>query len=153
MVEKQEKNVVSAQIPTWSLHYQTDLILDSHFNSLHNPFIFYVADEITEANPCNSDKGYNCSDTPDSYCDDGRYEGKPIATYWPGPNYGITNFDHIGLAMLTVLQCITMEGWTQIMYYVSRKCRPVMFSLPFPVSEESKPSCSLCRARIISFYK
>uniref|UniRef100_A0A3Q0KBR4 Voltage-dependent calcium channel type A subunit alpha-1 n=1 Tax=Schistosoma mansoni TaxID=6183 RepID=A0A3Q0KBR4_SCHMA len=36
--------------------------------------------------------------------------------YWEGPNYGITSFDNIGYAMLTVFQCITMEGWTEIMY-------------------------------------
>ncbi|VDL91854.1 unnamed protein product [Schistocephalus solidus] len=36
--------------------------------------------------------------------------------YWEGPNYGITSFDNIGYAMLTVFQCITMEGWTDIMY-------------------------------------
>lgn len=39
---------------------------------------------------------------------------------WEGPNNGITNFDNIGLAMLTVFQCITMEGWTDILYDVSR---------------------------------
>ncbi|KAA0198631.1 Voltage-dependent calcium channel type A subunit alpha-1 [Fasciolopsis buskii] len=39
--------------------------------------------------------------------------------YWEGPNYGITSFDNIGYAMLTVFQCITMEGWTEIMYSVS----------------------------------
>jgi len=31
-------------------------------------------------------------------------------------NWGITNFDNIGSAFLTIFQCITMEGWTQIMY-------------------------------------
>lgn len=38
--------------------------------------------------------------------------------YWKGPNDGITTFDNIALAMLTVFQCITMEGWTSIMYKV-----------------------------------
>jgi len=38
---------------------------------------------------------------------------------WDGPNHGITSFDNIIYAMLTVFQCITMEGWTDIMYYVS----------------------------------
>lgn len=28
---------------------------------------------------------------------------------------GITSFDNIGYAMLTVFQCVTMEGWTPIM--------------------------------------
>lgn len=37
---------------------------------------------------------------------------------WVGPNYGITSFDNIFFAMLTVFQCITMEGWTAILYWV-----------------------------------
>lgn len=39
--------------------------------------------------------------------------------HWIGPNRGITSFDNIGFAMLTVFQCITMEGWTQVLYWVS----------------------------------
>lgn len=39
--------------------------------------------------------------------------------YWIGPNYGITNFDNILFAVLTVFQCITMEGWVDILYNVS----------------------------------
>lgn len=35
---------------------------------------------------------------------------------------GITNFDNIGFAMLTVFQCVTMEGWTPIMYVYHQKC-------------------------------
>ncbi|KAF5895592.1 voltage-dependent P/Q-type calcium channel subunit alpha-1A-like, partial [Clarias magur] len=34
-----------------------------------------------------------------------------------GPNYGITQFDNIFFAVLTVFQCITMEGWTDMLYY------------------------------------
>ena len=34
------------------------------------------------------------------------------------PFSGSISFDNIGLAMLTVFQCITMEGWTQILYWV-----------------------------------
>jgi hypothetical protein len=30
-------------------------------------------------------------------------------------NYGLTNFDNIFNALLTIFQCITMEGWTKIM--------------------------------------
>lgn len=41
---------------------------------------------------------------------------------WEGPNFGITSFDNIGFAMLTVFQCITMEGWTAILYWVSDQC-------------------------------
>lgn len=39
---------------------------------------------------------------------------------WDGPNNGITNFDNFAFAMLTVFQCITMEGWTDVLYWVSR---------------------------------
>nr|XP_017023069.1 voltage-dependent calcium channel type A subunit alpha-1 isoform X1 [Drosophila kikkawai] len=38
---------------------------------------------------------------------------------WDGPNSGITSFDNIGFAMLTVFQCITMEGWTSILYWTN----------------------------------
>jgi len=42
---------------------------------------------------------------------------------WDGPKFGIISFDNILFAMLTVFQCITMEGWTTVMYYVSSKNR------------------------------
>ena len=38
---------------------------------------------------------------------------------WEGPKHGIVSFDNIIYAMLTVFQCITMEGWTTVLYYVS----------------------------------
>jgi voltage-dependent calcium channel L type alpha-1D len=71
-----------------------------------------VAGEIMDdARPCGD--GFRCEDIPADYgnytCDKG----------WEGPNYGITNFDNIGLAMLTVFQCVTMEGWTDMLYFVS----------------------------------
>ncbi|XP_060909748.1 calcium channel, voltage-dependent, P/Q type, alpha 1A subunit, b [Labrus mixtus] len=36
---------------------------------------------------------------------------------WLGPNNGITQFDNILFAVLTVFQCITMEGWTDMLYH------------------------------------
>ncbi|KAJ2939429.1 hypothetical protein O0L34_g10861 [Tuta absoluta] len=51
--------------------------------------------------------GYNCEDN--SFC-----RGP-----WIGINDGITNFDNIGYAMLTVFQCISLEGWTDIMYAIA----------------------------------
>lgn len=39
---------------------------------------------------------------------------------WEGPNGGITNFDNFFFAMLTVFQCITMEGWTDVLYWVTK---------------------------------
>ena len=62
-------------------------------------------------------------------CSDPENVGRPCDTglscaknesVWRGPNKGITTFDNIFLSMLTVFQCITMEGWTDIMYHVSR---------------------------------
>ena len=67
--------------------------------------------------PCNADDG---ADAP--Y---GAYQcAKGVAIClekWDGPNYGITSFDNIVFAMLTVFQCITMEGWTPILYWVCHK--------------------------------
>ncbi|XP_057674673.1 probable voltage-dependent N-type calcium channel subunit alpha-1B isoform X6 [Corythoichthys intestinalis] len=42
--------------------------------------------------------------------------GTKCTEYWTGPNFGITNFDNILFAVLTVFQCITMEGWVDILY-------------------------------------
>ncbi|XP_038143533.1 voltage-dependent P/Q-type calcium channel subunit alpha-1A-like [Cyprinodon tularosa] len=42
--------------------------------------------------------------------------GTVCQEYWTGPNFGITNFDNILFAVLTVFQCITMEGWVDILY-------------------------------------
>ena len=33
------------------------------------------------------------------------------------PNHGITAFDNIMQAWLTIFQCISLEGWTDIMYH------------------------------------
>ncbi|XP_036388275.1 calcium channel, voltage-dependent, L type, alpha 1S subunit, a [Megalops cyprinoides] len=45
--------------------------------------------------------------------------GTECKAAWPGPNHGITHFDNLGFAMLTVYQCITMEGWTDVLYWVN----------------------------------
>ncbi|XP_040156987.1 voltage-dependent calcium channel type A subunit alpha-1 isoform X19 [Anopheles arabiensis] len=65
--------------------------------------------------PCNADNdtiaptgAYVCNSS-DSTC----------IEQWEGPNFGITSFDNIGFAMLTVFQCITMEGWTAILYWTN----------------------------------
>ncbi|CAB3400469.1 unnamed protein product [Caenorhabditis bovis] len=46
-------------------------------------------------------------------------KGTTCLPNWIGPNYGITSFDNIAFAMITVFQCITMEGWTTVMYYTN----------------------------------
>ncbi|PAA80300.1 hypothetical protein BOX15_Mlig002274g1 [Macrostomum lignano] len=69
-----------------------------------------------------SDENWTCFDANPM---DKDWRPKPgITERWPGPNSGITNFDNIGLAMLTVFQCITMEGWTDVMYYVTDSTGP-----------------------------
>lgn len=54
--------------------------------------------------------GFNCADLEGNYTCRGP---------WEGPNSGITNFDNFGLSMLTVFQCITLEGWTDVLYSVT----------------------------------
>ncbi|CAM4450206.1 unnamed protein product, partial [Lepidochelys olivacea] len=44
---------------------------------------------------------------------------------WEGPKHGITNFDNFAFAMLTVFQCITMEGWTDVLYWIPARQPPV----------------------------
>lgn len=69
---------------------------------------------MDDPHPCAvaGSSGFNCADV------------EPNGLYvcckgWEGPNFGITNFDNFGLAMLTVFQCITLEGWTGVLYNVS----------------------------------
>lgn len=65
--------------------------------------------------PCNSDNA--TEKASGSYvCN---YNTSMCLEKWDGPNSGITSFDNIGFAMLTVFQCITMEGWTAILYWVN----------------------------------
>ena len=44
--------------------------------------------------------------------------GQVCREYWEGPNFGITNFDNFGISMITVFQCVTLEGWTDVLYWV-----------------------------------
>jgi len=77
-----------------------------------------VTDVIAMEIPRPCGKGYQCLAERGWVCD----------AYWVGPNRGITNFDNFGLAMLTVFQCITMEGWTSIMYDVRAAKVLIIFS-------------------------
>ena len=73
--------------------------------------IFYVLsiDEQAGESPCGLDP-------PARTCANGTI----CKEYWIGPSFGITNFDNILFAILTVFQCITMEGWVEILYNVSK---------------------------------
>lgn len=71
-------------------------------------FFLKIANErMGGPHPC-GDAGFDCSDF-----------NMTCRLYWEGPNWGITNFDNFGLAMLTVFQCVTLEGWTDVLYDVS----------------------------------
>ncbi|KAJ8734234.1 hypothetical protein PYW07_014785 [Mythimna separata] len=74
-----------------------------------------IVNEGDSATPCNAD---NVSLAPfgANVCE---YEKSTCLEKWEGPNRGITSFDNIGFAMLTVFQCITMEGWTAILYWTN----------------------------------
>lgn len=68
--------------------------------------------------PCSTDNdtGFHCwneGEDNEYHC-----EKRLEKEEWEGPNSGITNFDNFGLAMLTVFQCITLEGWTDVLYWV-----------------------------------
>uniref|UniRef100_A0A3Q2ZLU0 Voltage-dependent L-type calcium channel subunit alpha n=1 Tax=Kryptolebias marmoratus TaxID=37003 RepID=A0A3Q2ZLU0_KRYMA len=71
----------------------------------------YIADVIgeEESAPCAiSGHGRQCP-----------INGTECREGWQGPNGGITNFDNFLFAMLTVFQCITMEGWTDVLYWMN----------------------------------
>ncbi|XP_067346726.1 voltage-dependent L-type calcium channel subunit alpha-1C isoform X25 [Channa argus] len=59
--------------------------------------------------PCAPDGAYG------RHC---KQNGTECRMGWEGPNDGITNFDNFAFAMLTVFQCITMEGWTDVLYWM-----------------------------------
>lgn len=76
-------------------------------------FFSIVTGTIAEEKPapCAPDGAYG------RHC---KQNGTQCRVGWEGPNDGITNFDNFAFAMLTVFQCITMEGWTDVLYWVSR---------------------------------
>eukprot|EP00736_Rhodelphis_marinus_P006678 Rmarinus@m.195 len=45
----------------------------------------------------------------------------------PNPNYGVTNYDTIGWALLTNFQAVTLEGWTDIMYFLQDGLTPYVW--------------------------
>lgn len=62
---------------------------------------------------------------------------------WEGPNGGITNFDNIFFAMLTVFQCITMEGWTDVLYWV-RTATIFKLNLFIFTGSQKTLTCAFC---------
>ncbi|VDP03539.1 unnamed protein product [Soboliphyme baturini] len=87
--------------------------LELFCGKLHKTCVNANSGEIVgEPGPCGESRtSYHCDHGHDIICTDNHT--------WPGPNNGITNFDNFGLAMLTVFQCISLEGWTDVMYWVN----------------------------------
>ncbi|KAK7939766.1 hypothetical protein WMY93_003092 [Mugilogobius chulae] len=80
--------------------------LEFYMGKFHTTCFDNQTAEIREEFPCGTE-------LPSRLCP----EGTTCRKYWLGPNYGITQFDNILFAILTVFQCITMEGWTDLLYY------------------------------------
>ncbi|KAG8128830.1 hypothetical protein E2320_015596, partial [Naja naja] len=79
--------------------------LEFYLGKFHTACKDIHTDEITQEAPCGKE-------APSRLCPN----GTECKEYWQGPNYGITQFDNILFAVLTVFQCITMEGWTNLLY-------------------------------------
>tara|TARA_B110000238_G_scaffold38798_1_gene40992 strand:+ start:1357 stop:2889 length:1533 start_codon:yes stop_codon:yes gene_type:complete len=62
--------------------------------------------------------------TPAGYKCPSFEEGSFCATGFANPNYGITNFDNVLNAWLTIFQCISLEGWTDVMYLAKDAVSP-----------------------------
>ncbi|XP_078270774.1 voltage-dependent L-type calcium channel subunit alpha-1D-like isoform X8 [Rhinoraja longicauda] len=85
--------------------------LELFIGKMHRTCYFINTNIISEDEPAPcafSGNGYQCS-----------MNGTECKGGWPGPNGGITNFDNFAFAMLTVFQCITMEGWTDVLYWMN----------------------------------
>ncbi|CAL8279135.1 unnamed protein product [Boreogadus saida] len=85
--------------------------LELFIGRMHRTCYYIGADNYVEDDP-----------VPCAFAGHGRQcllNGSECRGRWDGPNGGITNFDNFFFAMLTVFQCITMEGWTDVLYWMN----------------------------------
>ncbi|XP_072340717.1 voltage-dependent L-type calcium channel subunit alpha-1C isoform X4 [Scyliorhinus torazame] len=84
--------------------------LELFMGKMHKTCLFSTTETIAEEEPapCSLNVGHGRRCSNGTFCKIG----------WVGPNDGITNFDNFAFAMLTVFQCITMEGWTDVLYWM-----------------------------------
>uniref|UniRef100_A0A3Q2V3A7 Voltage-dependent L-type calcium channel subunit alpha n=1 Tax=Haplochromis burtoni TaxID=8153 RepID=A0A3Q2V3A7_HAPBU len=82
--------------------------LELFMGKMHKTCVHNLTEE--KPAPCAPDGAYG------RHC---KQNGTQCRVGWEGPNDGITNFDNFAFAMLTVFQCITMEGWTDVLYWVN----------------------------------
>uniref|UniRef100_A0A8C1P412 Voltage-dependent L-type calcium channel subunit alpha n=1 Tax=Cyprinus carpio TaxID=7962 RepID=A0A8C1P412_CYPCA len=94
--------------------------LELFIGRMHRTCYFIGTDNYADDDP-----------VPCAYAGHGRQcaaNGSECRGKWDGPNGGITNFDNFFFAMLTVFQCITMEGWTDVLYWMNDA---IGFELPW----------------------
>ncbi|CAG5928829.1 unnamed protein product [Menidia menidia] len=80
--------------------------LEFYMGKFHRTCYDDITRELVDETPCGDRE-------PSRLCPN----GTTCRDGWLGPNYGITQFDNILFAVLTVFQCITMEGWTDMLYF------------------------------------
>ncbi|XP_030270659.1 voltage-dependent P/Q-type calcium channel subunit alpha-1A isoform X5 [Sparus aurata] len=80
--------------------------LEFYMGKFHTTCVDEVTYDVVDELPCGNE-------LPSRLCPNGTV----CRGGWLGPNYGITQFDNILFAVLTVFQCITMEGWTDMLYF------------------------------------
>eukprot|EP00002_Diphylleia_rotans_P008552 TRINITY_DN1844_c0_g1_i3.p1 TRINITY_DN1844_c0_g1~~TRINITY_DN1844_c0_g1_i3.p1 ORF type:complete len:1384 (+),score=276.21 TRINITY_DN1844_c0_g1_i3:89-4240(+) len=78
--------------------------------SLRNRCVNETTGEVTDV-LCTRGQGYGARDV----CGEGETCEEDVG---PNPNFGFTSFDNIGWAFLVIFQCLTLEGWSDIMYLV-----------------------------------
>lgn len=78
-------------------------------------------------NGTNYDDEYICGAR--NQCPEGYFCGKQNAN----PNFGVTNFDNLMFSLLVVFQCITLEGWSDIMVDFQKSYSNLSFILFLPI--------------------
>ncbi len=69
---------------------------------------------------------YSCRPGEQCLCA-GSAEASPSCSYLDNPNYGITSFDSLLWAMLSLFQAISLEGWVDMMYQLMDGCSMFVF--------------------------
>ncbi|KAM8801553.1 voltage-dependent L-type calcium channel subunit alpha-1C isoform 15-T15 [Rhynchonycteris naso] len=85
-----------------------ELFMGKMHKTCYNPEGIADAPVEDDPSPCALETGHGRQCQNGTVCRPG----------WDGPRHGITNFDNFAFAMLTVFQCITMEGWTDVLYWM-----------------------------------
>lgn len=104
------------------------VIFDNTLSHYYHSLAADIVPEGEQETPCYSyviasnvpNGAFKC-DNSSSFCKGG----------WNGPNFGITSFDNIFFAMLTVFQCITMEGMCGTRFYTLKCLMLQMFHILF----------------------